>query len=364
MEAQLDELIGFLKDPKPEVRQIAAQYLVGFTSPKSDNYPLIKTKFSRLIPDLLAVCRDHLAIRHQALLSLINLSGDDDTASYFNDAPFLTTLGALITDPTSPMADMGCMLLANISKHEAIAHQLLNISSCPPSPLRTQPDSEAQVPLVDQLTSVFARGMDRQYNEHADFNFLANVFGNLTSVAKGREFFLTGPGDNLADAPLTKLIVFADHAHLVRRTGVLSTIKNCCFESDKHDQLLDEDGINLLPYILLPLCGPEEFSEEDMEGMPDDLQLLPEDKQREPQESLRKILVEILVLFTARRAGREYLRQRKVYPVVRTMHTVETSDEVGDAIDRLVQMLMRDEAPKSDDQVTEASQLDNEIQEL
>ncbi|KAJ1982767.1 Protein hgh1 [Dimargaris xerosporica] len=364
MDGQLDELIGFLKDPKPEVRQIAAQYLVGFTSPKSDNYAVIKTKFDRLIPDLLTACQDHVAVRHQALLSLINLSADDDTAPYFNNASFLITLGGLITEPTSSVADMGCMLLANISKHEAIAHQLLMISSCPPASLRAQPDNEAQVPLVEQLTNVFARGMDCQYNEHADFNFLANVFGNLTSVAKGREFFLTGPGGNLADAPLTKLIVFADHAHLVRRTGVLSTIKNCCFETDKHDQLLDEDGINLLPYILLPLCGPEEFSEEDMEGMPDDLQLLPEDKKREPQENLRQILVEILVLFTARRAGREYLRQRKVYPVVRTMHTVETSDEVNDAIDRLVQMLMRDEASEGDDQVVAARQRDTEIQEV
>lgn len=50
----------------------------------------------------------------------------------------------------------------------------------------------------------------------------------------------------------------------------------------------------ILPYILLPLAGPEELSEEDMEGMPDDLQYLPEDKLREPDPKLRLMLIETL----------------------------------------------------------------------
>lgn len=29
-----------------------------------------------------------------------------------------------------------------------------------------------------------------------------------------------------------------------------------------HKAFLDEDQVNLLPYILLPICGPEEFPED------------------------------------------------------------------------------------------------------
>ena len=35
--------------------------------------------------------------------------------------------------------------------------------------------------------------------------------------------------------------------------------RNCCFETDLHFDMLLEEKINVLPYILLPLCGPEEF---------------------------------------------------------------------------------------------------------
>src|SRR2546430_16001441 len=35
--------------------------------------------------------------------------------------------------------------------------------------------------------------------------------------------------------------------------------RNCCFSTDHHLYMLSEEKINVLPYILLPLCGPEEF---------------------------------------------------------------------------------------------------------
>jgi hypothetical protein len=35
--------------------------------------------------------------------------------------------------------------------------------------------------------------------------------------------------------------------------------RNCCFETGHHLDMLSEEKINTLPYILLPLCGPEEF---------------------------------------------------------------------------------------------------------
>jgi Domain of unknown function (DUF383) len=35
--------------------------------------------------------------------------------------------------------------------------------------------------------------------------------------------------------------------------------RNCCFETRKHNELLDAEGTNMLPFILLPLCGNEEY---------------------------------------------------------------------------------------------------------
>ncbi|KAJ1652605.1 Protein hgh1 [Dispira simplex] len=360
MDVQLDELIGFLKDPKPEVRMIATQYLVGFTTPKSNQYTLTKTKFDRLIPSLINLCKDPTPIAHQALRGLINASGDDDTLRYFDHSEFLTYVGTQLVLPTCVQSDLFCMLLANLSKHEPIARALVNTLTLPPTALRSAKSPNLE-PLLAQFCDVFVRGMDKQYNPDADYNFLASTFANVTAFPFGRDFFMGDSTDKLCDAPIAKLTVFTDHPNLVRRSGVLSTIKNCAFETSKHHLLLNEDGMNILPYLLLPLCGSEEFSEEDMDGMPDDIQLLPSDKQREPSEHLRKILVEILVLLTSTREGREHLRCRKVYPVVRTLHLWEKDEDVHEAIERLVQMLMGDEA---EDATIQPVELHNQITQV
>jgi len=113
-----------------------------------------------------------------------------------------------------------------------------------------------------------------------------------------------------------------------------------------HDQLLSDSptsGVNILPYILLPIMGGEEYSDEETEGMLDDLQLLPPDKEREKEVDIIKTHVETLTLLTTTRGGREVLRRVKVYPIVRETHMHVDDEEVREACDRLVQVIIRDE---------------------
>jgi len=82
-----------------------------------------------------------------------------------------------------------------------------------------------------------------------------------------------------------------------------------------------------------------------MEGMPEDIQLLPPTKKREADAHLRVTLLESLVLLTTSRQGRDYLREKKTYPVVQKMHLAEPEEDVKDIAEQIVNMLMRDEAP-------------------
>ena len=66
------------------------------------------------------------------------------------------------------------------------------------------------------------------------------------------------------------------------------------FISDYHEWLLGSD-IDLLSYLLLPLAGPEELPEDEMNQLPVDLQYLPEDKEREPDPEIRLLLIETLL---------------------------------------------------------------------
>lgn len=234
------------------------------------------------------------------------------------------------------------MLLANMAKSDKFAKSLLTLSRAVPKPLSHSPLA------IDQMLDLFVKGAAGSYNPEADFDYLSYLFADMAKYDAGRKHFLTArrEGDDEV-VPLSKLIVFTEHPSAIRRRGVASTIKNCTFDVPAHNQLLSssaaDNGINLLPYILLPLMGPEEYSPEDMDDMLEDLQLLPPDKTREPDAEIIKTHLETLLLLTTTRPGRDLLRKVKVYPIVRELH-LQTNDEgVREACDRFVQVVMRDE---------------------
>ena len=61
-----------------------------------------------------------------------------------------------------------------------------------------------------------------------------------------------------------------------------------------HEWLLS-DAVDILPHLLLPLTGPEEFPEDDMERLPPDLQYMDENKQRESDPDIRRMLLDALL---------------------------------------------------------------------
>lgn len=53
--------------------------------------------------------------------------------------------------------------------------------------------------------------------------------------------------------------------------------------------------MDIVPALLLPLAGLEQFTEEEMDSLPVDLQYLPEDKLRESDPDVRKMLLEAIM---------------------------------------------------------------------
>jgi hypothetical protein len=227
------------------------------------------------------------------------------------------------------------MLLANLGKEDNIK-RLLKLGRSTPEGLQSNDR------IIDQLLDLFVKGADGTYNKDANFDYLSYLFADIAKHAEGRAYFLQKQAYD-GVIPLTKLTVFTEHRSTVRRKGVASTIKNVAFETDKHSLFLAADEINILPYLLLPITGGEEYSDEDMDGMLDDLQLLPPDKEREADVDVVKTHVETLTLLTTTREGRDRLRDVKVYPVIRETHLAVEDDGVREACERLVQVLMRDE---------------------
>lgn len=227
------------------------------------------------------------------------------------------------------------MLLANLAKWDSVS-RIISLQQPPPPSLASDPN------ILNQLMDLFVKGASRTYNPHADYDYLAYLFADLSKHAPVRQFLVTRqPYDDAV--PLTKIRVFTEHESDVRRKGVASTIKNVAFDVPSHPAFLAGDEINILPYVLLPVTGNEQYDEEDMLDFLPDLQLLPPDKAREKDVQILQTHVETLTLLTTTREGRELMRRIKVYPIIRETHLRVEDDGVREACERLVNMLMSDE---------------------
>ncbi|KAB1257800.1 Protein HGH1-like protein [Camelus dromedarius] len=176
------------------------------------------------------------------------------------------------------------------------------------------------------------------YNPRAPLHYLGPVLSNLSQRPATRAFLLDR--DRCVVQRLLPLTQYADSS--VRRGGVVGTLRNCCFEHRHHEWLLGPE-VDILPFLLLPLAGPEDFSEEEMERLPVDLQYLPSDKQRESDADIRKMLIEAIMLLTATAPGRKQVRDQGAYLILRELHSWESEPDVRMACEKLIQVLIGDE---------------------
>ena len=253
------------------------------------------------------------------------------------------------------------MLLANMAK----SRQVIDLASLT---YKDSKDTSKTVSALNQLIESFIRVVGDDGKKKAKYDYLAYVFEDL-AMHMGERAGLVSPfiaSDGEKVSQLSLLMVFTEHPSTIRRRGVAGTIKNMCFDVSAHEQLLapaKQGGVGILPYILLPLMGNEDYSDDDTEGMPDECQLLPPDKTREPETDIICTHLESLLLLTTMKAGREKLRGAKVYPIVRELHLKVEDQDVRDGCDRVVQVLMRDEEDESAPKVADIEAVAQEGEE-
>ncbi|KAG8756469.1 hypothetical protein FRC14_003043 [Serendipita sp. 396] len=400
MEEQYKEVFSFLHDRNPNARNVAMANILPLTVAGSPLRSLFfsgmksgglnSTSDSEVIRDLKLLCRDQPATAHDAFKALVNLSDSHLLAPSLSEPLFLAFIVSYILNPTSVLSDLACMVLSNITTHSgpcvALLKQEIEVipfpdgktsnyyptqSLCATSPppskdFKGTPQKERALSLLIDAFASSATLEHESTQRKGKLHFLASVFANISTQPQGREFLLT-PCKSICttkeakiEAPLSSLLPFTEHPDTIRRGGVVSTIKNCCFVHEAHKALLSPEsdsftlsfanepvpGLDILPRVLLPLAGPEEFDLEDTELLLPELQFLPSTKVREKDSILRLTHVETLLLLCTTRWGRDVQRKSGVYEIIRTMHETETDENVITHIERLVNMLKRDEAPE------------------
>ncbi|KAF7713548.1 Uncharacterized protein PECH_000568 [Penicillium ucsense] len=352
MPTELEELVEFLHHGNTQIRQVAVEHLVGFSTAQPSLF-----KAHQLLPirDLKLLSKDYTPIAKNALTMLINLSSDKEVLECLaGDDEFIGTVLRKLMDVKEPNADEFAMLLANLVKSEHL-NKLHTMKRKAPANVSSSEN------VIDQLMDCFVKGAEGDLNKKANFDYLSYVFADLSQTETGIAYFTTRQ-DYDGVVPITKLTVFTEHKSDIRRKGVASTIKNVAFDISSHPMLFSEDGANLLPYLLLPIAGPEEFSDEEMLSMLPDLQLLSPDKKREPDNTILTTHLETLALLSTTREGRDKMRDVQVYPFLRECHLHVDDEEVQEACDRVVQVIMRDEEGEGEQTEAELAKAQNAIE--
>ncbi|KAJ0118090.1 hgh1 protein [Diaporthe amygdali] len=333
MPTELEELVGFIASPNPQIRAVAVENLVGYSTAQPSIF-----KINQLVPvkNLKVLVQDRPQIAQHALTILVNIAADAEILSFLaTDENFLDVIFSRITNPSEPGANLLAMLLANLAKWDGLKN-IVNRKQKAPEGL---PSDDL---VLNQLVDLFVKGADGSYNKDANYDYLAYLFADLAKHQEVRQYFVKRQEYD-AVIPLTKLKVFTEHKSDIRRKGVASTIKNVAFDVPSHPLFFSEDEIHIFPYILLPIMGSEEYDEDDMMAMLPELSLLPPDKERDHDTSIIQTHVETLMLFTTTRQGRDRMREIKVYPIIRETHLRVKEESVKLACERLVQVLMLDD---------------------
>ena len=137
------------------------------------------------------------------------------------------------------------------------------------------------------------------------------------------------------------------HPSPIRRRGTASLLKNTALLHPNIPYLL-QPAHSILPPLLLPLCSPnqENISEEEMEALPEECQFLTPEHRQEKDVEILKIHLETLFLLATRGGveGRRLVREGGTYPVVRELHLDVEEVGVRRGCERLVDVIMGDEA--------------------
>ncbi|KAF0714310.1 hypothetical protein AaE_011604 [Aphanomyces astaci] len=345
---EVTELVEFLSNPRADVRQSAIQLTVGLTGTDSGIQQLIKADavkaLCRLIGDMNAIARD-------AIHALVNITATHPGAC--ENALKHDIVNRLMNQLDSDFQhkDLSVMLLANVTTTPEGAKALVTNDA----------KYSVREVILQNLTVRFLEsepepdGIDPTTNEPKwddDYQYVANVLANITQLEEGRAFLLrlrTKQGQPGQVQSLVHVLLPQVHsANVIRRRGIIQAIRNLCFDSDNHFFLYDT--LDIVVHLQRRLAGPEPLEDADKVGMSSSvLAVLGPKKKRETDAQVRKDIVECLLLLCSSRNGRNILRQKKVYPIIRNAHLVEADEDVSEQIYKLVDFLIRDEEGEEPD---------------
>ncbi|KAH0553279.1 protein HGH1 homolog [Cotesia glomerata] len=336
----LKELVEYLNfDARLDLQAVAVQNILGLTNTEKGREMLLSCP--EILRQFILLCQvdsKRLAVAKDAARALINISGDEAGAKALlliseaskcelNQRPtdnLIRVCFSFILDKDNSLADQCCMILSNLTRPAALVDRIVSLI-------------EKADCKWDKIVYAFAYA-DKYNTKGAKLHYLGPTLSNLSQSPIVRS--------RLMDRDLLiihKLLPFVEYKDsLVRRGGIVGTLKNCCFDIENHLWLLS-DQVDILSHLLLPLAGPEEFDDEDNDKLPIDLQYLPATKERERDVDIRTMILEALCQLCATKEAREIIREKNAYVILREYHKWEKDKAALLACENVIDILIRTE---------------------
>ena len=174
--------------------------------------------------------------------------------------------------------------------------------------------------------------------------YISCLLANLSQLKELHHLFIDDNGKKVLELVLNKFFNYIKNGERDDiKLNYLYCIKNLCFEYRLHDRMLKNNSF--IVNLILPITGSTatELDEEDNEQLPIDLQYLDEQQKRSTNLDMNKTILECLLLLCATAESRIKLRQLKIYFILREYHKVERNRDLANAIENVVDILLKEE---------------------
>ncbi|XP_020575616.1 protein HGH1 homolog [Phalaenopsis equestris] len=293
MADELEELLGFLSSPSPQVKKAALDIVRGLTG-SDGGIETLASRSDIALPPLRRLLRDPPDVAAPAAETLINLSQNPNLSEK------LVSLGAVNAamevifkqrDNDAKLHKLLVMLLVNLTQLDSGISSLLQVG-----------DDKLEGLYFSKLVRLFCGSSSSDTTEDT-YEHVASILVNVSKLEAGRSMLLQ-PKRSL----LKQIIRQSDSTSPLRKKGVSGTIRNCCFEADRQIQNLLMLSEFLWPALLLPVAGKMSYSEEDTAKMPLELaNVLSHEREPVDDPEIRKQALEALYLIALQEAGRSAL---------------------------------------------------------
>ncbi|KAA6377728.1 MAG: putative alkaline phosphatase family protein [Streblomastix strix] len=267
----VQELINFLSDERENVRKIAIQYLLGI----SNDLKTQKLIADCALPRIWILRKDVPALAHDALILIVNM-----TAAKWSCIAFLNSVSNVedcttlcnefiqqICSTDSKFRSLYALILSNLTRHSECLCRLFHTIGVRTSQTELQEhnkDFNQETDILHLVRCLLQQDMQyqkinstEQSNDTESDNpssWVATILMNISQLPECRAVLLQRSQHQqtqsdqhaLLHQPLLigNLLSFIRHPDVIKRGGVLGTLRNCLLETSEHERLLGQIHTN------------------------------------------------------------------------------------------------------------------------